>query len=335
MTAKRNIVRIRAPGTEDMEIGIFELRGDPVDKGLLPVLLVHGATIGATLFDLPLSGYSLMSELARVGRTVYALDIRGYGSSLSGHVMAAPPEMRPPFATLNDAVADIGAAVDLILAREGVRALDLVGFSWGTVTSGRYASLNPKRIARLVLYAPLYAEVNPMWLGRIADSNNPERLRPNLGAYRLVTQAELIHRWNSDLPTNDWSTYRESGVPELIFDSLAALDPLAQSRVPPAFRCPNGALADLVEIFNGRPQYDPAKLTMPVLLVRGADDTTSTDSDARQLLSAIAAADKNYSIVTPGSHFLCIEKNRFKLYEQLNLFLRPIEARTLVPNRIG
>ncbi len=86
-------------------------------------------------------------------------------------------------------------------------------------------------------------------------------------------------------------------------------------------RIPNGALLDLVSVFNGRPLYDPAKLTMPTLVIRGADDTTSTDSDARNLLALIGSRDKEYCVVSPGSHFLCVERNRRQLYVSIKHFL--------------
>ena len=108
---------------------------------------------------------------------------------------------------------------------------------------------------------------------------------------------------------------------ELLFETLAALDPRPGSQDPRAFRCPNGALADMVRVFNGQPLYDPAKLTMPTLLIRGASDTTSTATDACRLLARIASSDKQYQVIDPGSHFLCIERNRAPLYHALNAFL--------------
>jgi pimeloyl-ACP methyl ester carboxylesterase len=267
-----------------------------------------------------------MWSLASGGRAVYALDVRGFGHSLTGGIMDAPADAHPPFALLGDAVSDIGAAIDLILARERARAVDLVGFSWGTITSAHYAATNPGRVARLALYAPLYAEVNSLWLGRIADPRDHSRLNPSIGAYRLMTKADLIGRWNGDLPTCDPSLYREHDVPELVFEVFSALDPRASSSCVPAFRCPSGPLADLLSVFNGLPLYDPRKLSMPTLLLRGCDDTTSTDSDARRLLAAIGSAEKSYRLIVPGSHFLILERNRSELYQRLDAFLEPVEG---------
>jgi pimeloyl-ACP methyl ester carboxylesterase len=313
--------RLRAPGTDDVWLGLIQRGGQDTTKGLRPVLVVHGSTFGATLFDLPIAGYSMLRELAGSGRAVYAIDVRGYGLSLNGRVMDAPPEAHPPFGTLEQAVLDIGAAVEFILARENASALDMIGSSWGTITAALYATRYPQKVARLVLSAPLYAERNEPWLDRIANPDNRRQLHPRFGAYRLLTLEELTLRWTGDLEGEDPASRREPDIAEAIFSALSAADPRALSHLPPALRIPNGALLDLVTVFNGQPLYDPAKLTMPILIIRGAGDTTSTDSDARRLLGRVASHDKDYHIVSPGSHFLCVERNRHQWYNPIRRFL--------------
>lgn len=313
--------RLRAPETDDVWLGLIQRGGRGTKKGLRPVLVVHGSTLGASLFDLPVPGYSMLGDLASSGRVVYAIDVRGYGLSLNGRVMDAPSDANPPFGTLEHAVLDIGAAVDFILARENAAALDMIGSSWGTITAAQYATRYPQKIARLVLSAPLYAERNEAWLDRIANPENRRQLHPRFGAYRLLTLEELTLRWTGDLEGEDPARRREPHIAEAIFSALSAADPRALAHRPPALRIPNGALLDLVTVFNGQPLYDPAKLGMPILIIRGAGDTTSTDSDARSLLRRLASRDKDYHIVSPGSHFLCVERNRHQLYDPIRRFL--------------
>ena len=265
-----------------------------------------------------------MTALASEGRAVYAVDIRGFGTSLGGAAMEEPPLQNPPFAGVDEAIEDIAAAVDVILERQRASALDLVGFSWGAIAAARYAGDNREKVARLALYAPLYAEIDATWLERLAGSLDSVRLPATLGAYRLVTLDGVIRRWDADLPTPNSSAYREDGIPELVFETLSALDPRSSSQRPPGFRCPNGPLADVVRIWQGQPLYDPAKLTMPTLLIRGSEDTTSTHAAAVRLLAEIASTQKQYCVLAPGSHFLCIERNRAKLYEHMNDFFAPI-----------
>jgi pimeloyl-ACP methyl ester carboxylesterase len=314
------MLRLDADGAGGVVLGITEYR--PAKRILRrPALLVHGATLGIQLFDLPRPGYSLFSAIGEPGRVVYGVDIRGYGNSLGGKVMESPPAVHGPFARLENAVEDIAAAVEFICEREATTTVDLIGFSWGTVATARYATQFSHRVARLALYAPLYAERNELWVDRIGDPADRTRINPSIGAYRLVSLADIQQRWDADLGPLDRESVRDRGMVELVFETLAVLDPQSYSHSPPAFRSPAGALVDLFRIFNGEPLYDPGLITKPTLLVRGAEDTTSTESDTKRLLSAIASAEKEYLAISPGSHFLCIEKSRNELYKSLRDFL--------------
>jgi pimeloyl-ACP methyl ester carboxylesterase len=321
------LIRIASPDDEAVSLGLLELRHARQNPLSPPMLLVHGATLGACVFDLPLAGYSLMTEMARGGRTVYAVDIRGFGNSRLNPAVDAQRNSLGPFPSIADVVADVRAAVTAILARERVEALDLVGFSWGCIATARYAIQYPERVARLALYAPLYGETNRPWLDLIADPADRTRLRSDVGAYRSISLTDLIRRWDTEIGVPDIGAYRMSGVAECVFETLWKLDPHVRADAAAAFRCPSGPLADLVKVFNGRPLYDPRKLTVPTFLVRGADDRTSTDSDVRSLLAELRSRDKSYAVVPCGSHFLLLEKRRTELYRALGDFFKPLSNR--------
>lgn len=107
------------------------------------VLFVHGATYGGDTFDLEIEGYDWMAQLARSGFAAYYLDVRGYGRSTRPPMMADPPEKNEPFSRAEDAAVDIGDAVDFILDRTDAEQVNLIGWSWGTVT----AASSPQRMA--------------------------------------------------------------------------------------------------------------------------------------------------------------------------------------------
>jgi pimeloyl-ACP methyl ester carboxylesterase len=286
-----------------------------------PALLLHGATYGAAIFDLERDGYSLTAALASAGINVWALECRGYGASGNTPVMNAAASSHPPYARAEDVVGDVAAAIAHIRQVTGAAAVDLIGFSWGSVVASLFAERFPEEIRRLALYAPLYAERNELWLQRIGDPDNRELLAPRYGSYRLITLQDTFDRWNDDLPPGAPERFRENGIPELLFGTQAELDAGSKQRQPYSFRCPNGALADLIRIFNGKPIYDPAKLTMPVLLIRGEHDTTSTLPDVRNILGSLRHSGGRYVEIAGGSHFLCVERNRHKLYRVLCDFL--------------
>jgi pimeloyl-ACP methyl ester carboxylesterase len=319
MERRTKLLRIIAH--DGLKLGLWEL-APIIETKAAPVLLVHGATYGAVIFDLDKPGYSLMADLASTGRYVYALDVRGYGASGSTPAMDASPELNPPFARASEAALDIRSAVEFICRQRSVNSLDVIGFSWGTVTASLFAQTCPALVRRLALYAPLFGERNELWRKRIGSEDDQSILAERYGAYRQVTLQDTLRRWNEDLPVGDASAFREEGIAELLFHQQSALDPKSLDKDPSSFRCPNGALADLIGIFNGQPCFDAAKLTMPMFLVRGEHDTTSTAADARRLLSLLGAADKTSVEIPGGSHFLFIERNRSRLYAELRDFLR-------------
>ena len=286
-----------------------------------PVLLLHGATFAAAVFDLPRPGYSLMGALAGAGRAVYALDVRGYGTSVGG-VMDEPPGAHPPFAGVDAVVEDIVAAVSLICRRSAMPAVDLVGFSWGAIAAARYAGGRPQTVRRLALYAPLFAERNASWLDRIADAHDRSRLGPAFGAYRLVTAASVIERWNNDLPGGDPGLFREDGVAELCSIHSRRLIRAQGSR---------RRARSVVQRRARRP--GPGVQRAAALRSRKVDDAGAADTGRARYhvdgdrsatpARGIASPVKRYRVISPGSHFLCIERNRARLYHELNDFLAP------------
>ena len=107
------------------------------------ILLTHGVTYSSHEFDIDYEDYSLVRFLAREGYAVWKLDIAGFGQS---------GEVADGFLPDSDyAAEDINAAVEKIVSVSGRDKIDLLGWSWGTVTAGRYAAKHPEHINRLVL----------------------------------------------------------------------------------------------------------------------------------------------------------------------------------------
>jgi pimeloyl-ACP methyl ester carboxylesterase len=95
-----------------------------------------------------------LDYIAARGYDVYLLDLRGYGKSARPKEMSEDPKTNPPIVRGDTAVKDIGTVVDFILARRNIQRLNLIGWSWGTVTMSTYSTQNPSKVKRLILYAP-------------------------------------------------------------------------------------------------------------------------------------------------------------------------------------
>lgn len=281
------------------------------DGALGAVLLVHGATFASALWDIPHPGASFLDSLAGAGLAAYALDIRGYGRSTPA------PAVGPPHARATEAVRDIDLAVDFIRRREGRAQIALLGGSWGTVTAGLYAAGTAGgKLERLVLYAPLHSGHNAEWLAMIADPDDPGRPDPRLGPCRRVTAAQARARWDAEIPHADKTLWRD----EAVFQALMR-DSLAAAGGGDSFPAPNGTLLDLFEVFSGRPLYDPARITVPTLLLRGDADPTSSRADALGLFDRLGSATRRYLEIGHGAHFVSAERNAWQVFDEVALFL--------------
>lgn len=283
------------------------------------VLFVHGATYPSIPgFDIPVPGYSWMDYVAGKGYIAYCLDIRGYGGSTIPPEMNQPPPANPPIIRTEMAIRDIGAAIEHILQKHGVKKINLLGWSWGTVTTGMYTSLNNEKINKLILFAPVYSVKHPAakWFEDPANPGNPNL---KIGAYRFTKQEDAVKRWVASAKSPDWidPQVRETWA-KLAMES----DPTSRERTPPSIRSPNGVLVDLYYIFTERPIYDASKIKVPVLIIRGDADQESLDADARGLFSKLTSAlYKRYVLIGDGTHFINAEKNNWQLFKEAQLFL--------------
>ena len=96
------------------------------------ILLIHGSTNSSHVFDINYEDYSITRKLAREGFAVWRLDIAGYGRS--GEV---PNGFLP---RMDYAAENIHMAVELIQQETGQNRIDLLGWSWGTITTVRFAA---------------------------------------------------------------------------------------------------------------------------------------------------------------------------------------------------
>src|SRR5262245_58617954 len=130
----------------------------------------------------------------------------------------------------------------------------LIGWSWGAMMAGYYASLHSENVNKLVLYAPLYSFNNHTNLGPgsgLQNKRNPFQFNFALGAYRLASESANTGRWNGEIPVENKDEYREAAVPVEFWKECMATDPSSTTRNPPSLRAPHGALED-----STRPQGD-------------------------------------------------------------------------------
>src|SRR6201987_696997 len=85
------------------------------------LLLMHGATFSSgSLFDAPVEGPSFMDKLAAASFDVYAVDVRGYGTSTGLPEIAGSVDSSRRPVRIETAIRDLGRVIDYILERRGL-----------------------------------------------------------------------------------------------------------------------------------------------------------------------------------------------------------------------
>jgi pimeloyl-ACP methyl ester carboxylesterase len=100
-------------------------------------------------------------------------------------------------------------------------------------------------------------------------------------------------------------------------DAAWASDPAGAQMNPPVLRFPYGVNQDTAEYWSaGKVMYDPAKITVPTLVV-GAEWDGINPPYMRQALFPLLvnSPGKRYVELAEGSHHIMVQKNRLKLFE--------------------
>jgi pimeloyl-ACP methyl ester carboxylesterase len=246
-----------------------QVYGDPEGK---PVFLLHG-TPGSRLGPHPRS-----AVLHRLGVRLLSFDRPGYGESdrLEGRQ-----------------VADVAADVLDIAAAHDLKQFSVVGRSGGGPHALACAALLPERVTRvavLVGIAPHSAD-GLDWFDGMAQSNVDEytaaansyadivaRTREVASAVR-ADPASLIARLHADLPDPDRRVVADRGIRSMLIKTYAE-----------ALRTSDYGWIDDVLAFSSDWGFDPANISVPVLLWHGASDVFSPASHARWLADKIPNA---------------------------------------------
>jgi pimeloyl-ACP methyl ester carboxylesterase len=294
-------------------------------------IFVHGATFsGVSAFDAPLRGGSWLDFAATHGHDVYAIDVRGYGLSSRLPIDVEAGWANRPYARTPEAILDLSAAVDFVLARTGVECVNLVGWSWGTAICAGYTSRNNSKVRRLVMYAPVWTMQPPLetalplsLAAKIWMSALGPLFASTFSSYREVTLDEIRRRWFRGVDTSTAEVLCPEGELEAWWYHVLSTDPFGASRTPPVLFAPNGVLADLAEYWAaGVPTYEPRNIRVPVLTILGEWDVDTPLRMAHELFGRLTGAPyKRLEVLGEGTHSMCLEVNRFDLYRRVEHFL--------------
>lgn len=249
-----------------------------------PILFVHGVTFSSHEFDVDYKDYSLARYFAKHGFEVWLLDIAGFGNSAA---------VKDGFMPDSDyAAEDIEAAVRCILTRNNLSSMDVLGWSWGTVTSGRFAAKHPELVRRLVLYAPIVA---------------------GLGEQEVK---EPFHKNTWGSAASDFQRKTDGSID---FDIVEK--PVVSTYIDNAWHydrdtSPNGGRRDLLVSENIR-LIPTENIKVPVLIIVGSKDPYVSPDLCKEAYKTLSnQKDSELVIVNGAAHAMLMERPYYKLFRE-------------------
>jgi pimeloyl-ACP methyl ester carboxylesterase len=266
--------------------------GDPV-RTQGTILFVHGSSMASQpTFDLQVPGRpdsSVMDWFAKRGFDTWCVDMEGYGRSTKDRDNNAP---------ISQGADDCLAAASYIAKLRGSRPLLVYGISSGALRAALFAQRNPKLVGRLALDAMVWTgEGSPTLAER--KKKLPEFRAKNR---RPIDKAFVYSIFNRDHPGT-----AEDRVIEAFANAITALDDSV----------PTGTYVDMCA---NLPVVDPAKITMPTIVMRGQWDGIAGMDDLIKFFKRLPNPDKQFTVMAGISHASFQQKNYMMVYHILHSF---------------
>ncbi len=281
----------------DVKLFLFEkCAGEPA-KTSGTILFVHGSSMAAQpTFDLQVPGRpdsSVMDWFARRGFDCWAVDMEGYGRSTKDRDNNAP---------IAQGADDCFAAAQYIRKLRGQRPLLLYGISSGALRAALFAQAHPDLVARLALDAMV-------WTGE--GSPTLAERRKKLAEFRAKNRRPIDKAFIHSIFERDHPGTAEERVIDAFADAVVALDNSV----------PTGTYVDMCAHL---PVVDPAKITVPTLVMRGQWDGIAGFSDLTAFFERLPNPDKHFAVMPGISHASFQQKNYALVYHILwSFFTQP------------
>ncbi|MDH7794845.1 MULTISPECIES: alpha/beta hydrolase [unclassified Beijerinckia] len=282
----------------DVDLFLFEkyLNHPSDDKGT--ILFVHGSSMASQpTFDLNVPGRpdsSVMEWFAKQGYDTWCVDMEGYGRST---------KTRDITSNIADGADDLAAASEYIMKLRGNRPFLIYGISSGALRAASFAERHPERVRRLALDAFV-------WTGE--GSPTLEERKKKLPQFQAMKRRPIDRAFVHSIFERDHPGTADHATIEAFADAILALDD----------SMPTGTYVDMC---SRLPLTDPAKITVPTIIMRGEYDGIASFEDLMAFYARLPNADKQF-IVMPGiSHASFQQKNYKLVYHILRSFFEQPE----------
>ena len=234
----------------DVRLFLWEKKAAGSAKGT--VLFVHGSSMASQpTFDLQVPGRpdsSAMDFFARHGFDCWSVDMEGYGRSTKDRNNNAP---------ISQGADDCYAAALYIQKLRGKRPFLVYGISSGALRAAMFAERHPDMVARLALDAMV-------WTGE--GSPTLAERRKKLAEFQSKNRRPIDKAFIRSVFDRDHPDTAERRVIDAFAEAVCALDDSV----------PTGTYVDMC---SKLPVVDPAKITVPSLIMRGQFDGIASMTD--------------------------------------------------------
>jgi pimeloyl-ACP methyl ester carboxylesterase len=257
------------------------------------VLFVHGSSMASQpTFDLQVPGRpdsSVMEWFAARGFDTWCLDNEGYGRS---------DKKRPINFDISNGADDLVAASDYICTLTNRNKLLVYGISSGALKAALFAERHPERVARLALDAFV-------WTGEGSPTLAERRKR--LPEFMAQNRRPIDRAFVQGIFARDHPGTADAATVSAFADAILALDDSV----------PTGTYVDMC---SKLPLVDPARVTMPTILMRGQWDGIAGVEDLIEFFKRLPNPDKQFCVMPGISHASFQQKNYLMVYHILHAF---------------
>jgi pimeloyl-ACP methyl ester carboxylesterase len=172
------------------------------------------------------------------------------------------------------------------------------GISSGAMRAALFAERHPERVARLALDAFV-------WTGK--DSPTLAERRKKLPEFQSKNRRPLDRAFVRTIFTRDHPGTADEATIEAFASAILALDD----------SLPTGTYVDMC---SKLPLNDPARLTMPTIVMRGEFDGIASFADLMEFFVRLPNPDKQFAVMAGISHASFQQKNYLTAYHILHSF---------------
>jgi len=261
--------------------------------GLGTVLFVHGSSMASQpTFDLTVPGRpdsSVMDWFAARGFDAWCMDFEGYGRS---------DKARPINCDISNGADDLAAGSEYIMKTTGAKKFLVYGISSGALRAAMFAQRHPERVARLALDAMV-------WTGE--GSPTLAERKKKLPEFSAKNRRPIDHAFVQSIFSRDHPGTADEATIKAFADAIVALDDSV----------PTGTYVDMC---SKLPLVDPAKITVPTVIMRGQWDGIASVDDLIEFFKRLPNPDKQFTVMAGISHASFQQKNYLMVYHILHAF---------------